>query len=124
MADRMPPADLHSNLAQFSGTEQYYRIPGMKLTDGTHYLADKGMALWLMQAIASYQGERRVKSEEFQLWILTPKGEGAVLTMHSDSDQPAIVTQEIEYTDFPFYPQLEPFKLYVIDNICLLPGEY
>lgn len=121
---RMPAAELHSNLAQFSGTEQYHRIPGLLLTDGAHYLADKGMALWLVQAIASYQGEKNVKSEPFQVWTLMPKpNNAATLTMQSDSGLPPIVTQEIEYTDFPFDGQ-ESFKLYVIDGVCLLPCEY
>lgn len=122
---RMPAAELHRNLAQFTGTEQYHRIHGLLLTDGTHYLADKGFCLWLMQAIASYQGQRKVQScRDFQLWTLTKDGEeGAVLTMQSDSGEPAIVTQKIEYTDFPFDGD-EPFKLYVIDGICLLPSEY
>lgn len=122
---RMPAAELHSNLAQFSGTEQYHRIPGLLLTDGAHYLADKGMALWLMTAIGSYQMERKVKGKPFQVWTLTPlAGNSAVLEMQEDSGTPVLVHQEIEYTDFPFYPQNEPFKLWVVDGVCMLPSEY
>jgi hypothetical protein len=42
-------------LAQFTGTERYYRINRKcLLTDGTRYLAEEAGAFWLMDAAASY----------------------------------------------------------------------
>ena len=39
-------------LAQFTGTTQYYRIsPKHFWTDGTKYLADHGKCYWMMDAI-------------------------------------------------------------------------
>jgi hypothetical protein len=46
---------LFSNLAQFTGTTQYYQITTRTvLTDGTRYLADAAGCYWLMDAIASH----------------------------------------------------------------------
>ena len=123
---RMSAAELHSNLAQFCGSEEYHqiRLSRMRFTDGVAYLAEHGFALWLVTAIASYQGEKHVKNVPFQLWTLTPApAQSAVLTMKEDTNEPELVRQEIDHTDFPF-DEGKPFKLYVIDGICLLPQEY
>ena len=47
---------MKNDLAQFTGTEAYYRyVGGTLLTDGTKYLANEAGAYWLMDLIASYQ---------------------------------------------------------------------
>ena len=46
---------LISELSQFIGTENFYRItPRHLLTDGTKYLAEKAQSFWLMDAVASH----------------------------------------------------------------------
>lgn len=97
-----------SHLAQFSCTEQWYRHPLCRrliYTDGVKYVAENGGgqgAYWLIDAIASYQGSKELKGEEFQIWELTVDLEKktCVLTCRADTGLPALVTQEIEYTDF------------------------
>lgn len=120
-----------NELAQFYGTEKYYRHWTRKLvwTDGIQYLQDG--AGWLLDAIASYQGEKSLSKdglEDFQLWELKVKDSKAVLTCRADSDEPAVVEQLIEYTDFP----MEYIKIYVergsLDGknecmIAMLPSE-
>ncbi len=122
------PNEFEAALAQFIGTEQYYRhwTGHILYTDGVKFLADEAGAYWLIDAIASYQ--HRIGSSShyaglqgFQLWTLTRnKGDRAVLTCQADSNQPVLVTQEIEYTDFP----LPAIKLYVEGNVLLLPSEH
>jgi hypothetical protein len=95
--------------------------------DGIDYLAEDAGAYWLIGAIASYQGSKRIRQDprlmDFQLWELTvtaKDGEhSAVLTRREDSGQPARITQWIEYTDFP----LDSIKLYLEGGTLRLPSE-
>ena len=124
----MDAGELRASLGQFTGTENYYVNPlfgtGFGYTDGVKFLAENAGAYWLIDIIGSYQIDRRVKAEDFQLWTLTRKGEGCVVSMTDGNDEKAIITQEVEFTDFP----LETIKFYVCDNgrqkVCMLPSEY
>lgn len=93
-----------SSLAQFTGSQQWFKwwCGGIYLTEGVHYLAANG-ASWLIDAIASHQRGDLLKGDlkYFQIWTLVAKGEKAVLTCKADSERPAVVTQNIEFTDFP-----------------------
>ena len=111
-----------ADLDQFTGTEHYYQhwAGKLNLTDGVHFLEMHG-AGWLVDAVASYQGEDAVRGVPFQLWSLKVQPDRkAVLTMREDSDKPALIEQKFQFTDFP----LDEFSLYVIDGILLLPSEY
>jgi len=137
---------LEHELAYFSGTEKWYRHGGfwrheILLTDGVMHLAEnggrnRGTAFWLMDAIASYQGEKVLRRHPFQVWKLTVKEiEGQsrcarLVCANGNNDKP-IVEQQIEYTDFlldeiQLYASVEP-----VDQtgkkkrvIILLPSEY
>jgi hypothetical protein len=101
--------------SQFSGSEYYYKhFTGLLYTDGVQYLAETFGAYWLIDAIASY-----ARKEPFQLWELAVHENSATLTCREDSGLRPVVTQEIEYTDFP-----ENIKLYVSNNVLMLPREY
>ena len=94
-------------------------------TEGVQYMAERGGAYWLIDAVASYQPDNRITSRpdlvDFQLWELAvAKDKSATLTMRGDSDQPAVITQEIPFTDFP----LAQIKFYVCNGTLMLPSEY
>ena len=137
---------LEHELACFSGTEQWYRHGGfwrheILLTDGVMHLAENGgrnggTAFWLMDAIASYQGEKVLARHPFQVWklIVTESDDRprcARLICTNGNNEKPIVEQEIEYTDFlldtvQLYASVEP-----VDKtgkkkrvIILLPSEY
>jgi hypothetical protein len=137
---------LEHELACFSGTEQWYRHGGfwrheILLTDGVMHLAENGgqnsgTAFWLIDAIASYQGEKALARHPFQVWklIVTESADHsrcAKLVCTNGNNEKPIVEQEIEYTDFllddiQLYASVEP-----VDEsgkkkrvIILLPGEY
>jgi hypothetical protein len=93
------------------------------LTDGVLYLAEHGgagatTAYWLMDVIASYQGEKQMKRiENPQLWKIECFGEGSkrscVVSCGNNPDKP-IIKQAIEWTNFllneyELYASLEPF---------------
>jgi hypothetical protein len=124
------------NLGYFTGTEQWTRYACLcphivLLTDGALYVAEHGgedgnSAYWLIDAIASYQGEAALKRHAFQVWKLSvlppdpeipPMSVAAVLRSKQPADQDrnshrhALLTctngdekqlarQEIELTDF------------------------
>jgi hypothetical protein len=111
--------ELLRNLAGFTGTEHYYNYGALKLTDGIKYMADNCHSYWLLDAICSYQPELKGKPS-FQIWKLEVKDSKAILTMQEDSDQPILVRQDIDFTDFPL-PEIE---LWLIDGVLILPSEY
>lgn len=109
------------NLAQFTGTETYWRLSHLYpflCTDGVHFLAEQGGAFWLLDAIASWQSEPNVKNDpmlkEIQFWTLNVNvDQSAVLTCERDKGD-VVVTQEIVWTDFP----LPVVKLYLCNMEC------
>jgi hypothetical protein len=115
---------LERDLVQFCGTENWWKhwTGRITFTDGVKFLAEKAGAFWLIDLVASHQ-TARLRQEEFQVWILTvdrSKTPMAVATCQADTDEPLLVKQEIEYTDFP----LPLIKLWLVDGVLMLPGEY
>ena len=109
-------ASLKRDLEQFTGTEHYYRhVFGITYTDGVKYMAEVAGAYWLLDAVASY-----ARKEPFQVWKLMKQEAGWVLTMQEDSDEPFLVTQVIEFSDFP----MDEVTLWLIDGVLILPSEY
>lgn len=133
--------NLKHELQQFSGCDVPIRhrlAPLLCFTDGVDHLRKAGHAYWLVDAIASYygQGGRHINKlgdhfAGFHVWTLRSVDEGAVLVAAADTDEPALITQDIEYTDFPFDSDGE-VKLYasltiIGDEPCwmlMLPNEY
>jgi hypothetical protein len=102
----MPEFD-HTQLAQFIGTERYWRIsPSAVLTDGSKYVADTAGAYWLMDAIASYLPQFTGK-EDFIVAKLVRTGSAAQLTLDEGNGR-VLDQQHIEYTDFP----MSSFQMY------------
>jgi hypothetical protein len=110
-----------SDLAHFYGTQKIYKHwLCLVYTDGINYLCNNGAA-WLIDAIASHQGNpglHTVRMQEYQLWELKVNDGSAVLTCREDSGIDPVITQEIPYTDFPF-----DIKIYVENGTILLPSE-
>ena len=121
-------------LSQFTGTEKYYRHWTMRksfaYTEGIHYLVKNGAA-WLVDVITSHQMNPKLKKgdlREFQLWELKVQNNKGVVTCKSDDGKKPVITQNIEYTDFP----LDEITIYVelgsLDGeteclIAMLPSE-
>ena len=65
--------------------------------------------------------EERVKNCHFQIWKLKVfKDHTAIVNMIEDTDEPVIVFQEFDYTDFP----LDEVEVLCIDGVILLKSEY
>jgi hypothetical protein len=110
------------HLAQCTGTEQWYQhFSGPLYTDGVKQLAELCKAHWLIDAIMSHQQSKAARDNHWQLWTLSVVNSEAVLTMQQDGGLPALIRQEIPYTDFPLDGET---RLYFIDGVLLLPSEY
>jgi len=100
------------------GTDGYYNHPlGIIFTDGIKDIADTFGAWWLVDLVASWQGE--LKGHRFQVFSLTKTNETEAVVKITDGNENKIGFQEIPYTDFP-----EDITIWCVDNVCLLPVEY
>jgi hypothetical protein len=76
---------------------------------GVRYVAEKGHAYWLIDAIVSYFGSPEMKQamakdyrlQSLQFWRLTVTDSSAVLTAEADAGEEPFIRQEIAFTDFP-----------------------
>lgn len=121
-----------SDLAQFTGSETYYRVGsnGVLCTEGARYLANHGAAYWLLDLIAISQGLEPIRSEPFQHWTLDVADNRGTLTCtdggkgENDGKPVELVRLVIPYTDFP----LGRVSLFVEGGpdmpVILLPSEH
>ena len=114
---------LLDSLAQFTGTERYYRINRKcVLTDGAKYLAEVAGAYWLMDAAASYLPELGT-DDWFVLVRLVVNGSNATLTLE-DGNGDIRAQQDIGYTDFPL-PEQIIYACWDTEHwVLMLPSEY
>jgi hypothetical protein len=110
-------------LAQFTGTERYYRISRKHLlTDGTKYLAEKGACFWMMDAVASHLCE--IGTEDWFVLIRVQVSRGRAIMIYEDGNGGEHARQAIPYTDFP----LSEITLYACWDqehwVIMLPSEY
>ena len=120
---------LATQLAQFTGSTTFTRhglVRYLLMTEGVAFLADQAGANWLTDAIASYQHEARVRAEPFQVWglVVDASTRSALLTMTDGNSSTPIISQEIDWTDFP----LAEITLWAVaegdDRVLILPSEY
>ena len=114
-----------ADLAQFTGTSAYYQhLPGVRYTDGVRYLAERGGASWLIDAIAAWQIDPRVSQDpmlqQIQFWKLTVNDDQSARLVCERDQGDVAVSQEIPFTDFP----LKEMTLYFQQGMLLLPSEY
>ena len=110
-------------LAQFTGTERYYRISRKHLlTDGTKYLAEKGKCFWMVDAVASHLSE--IGTEDWFVLIRVQVSDGRAIMIYEDGNGEEHARQAIPYTDFP----LSEITLYACWDgehwVIMLPSEY
>ncbi len=114
---------LLDNLAQFTGTERYYRLNRKCVfTDGIKYLADTAGAYWLLDAAASYLLELGT-DDWFVLVRLVVNDSKAFLTLE-DGNGSVRAQQAIGYTDFPLGEQVLYASWDSEHWVLMLPSEY
>lgn len=126
-----------STLSYFTGTENYLRYSplGRKvlLTDGARYVAENGgkgtNSAWWLVDIFAFLSPAMIQSEGFIVGKLIPDKTGTGATfIAEDGNGRKLHKQHIEYTDFDFAgagaTAENPFALWFIDGVLLLPSEY
>lgn len=114
---------LQSELEQFTGTTQYYRIDRKTLlTDGTYHLCIQTGAFWLMAVFSSHLIELK-PDDWFAVLRLGVSGDSAKVVIE-DGNSNIIATQVIEYTDFPLR-QITLYACWDTEHwVLMLPSEY
>ncbi len=105
-----------------NGSENLYRHPLTKMvfTDGVKDMADTCGAYWLIDLVFSYQIQKQVRLETFQVWALK-RVKNAVFTIQAtDGNDNHVVSQQIPYSDFKY----DTATLWLVDGVLLLPSEY
>jgi len=120
-----PPASplTARDLAQFTGTAQWYRCAlNRKLlyTDGVRHVAEHGGAYWLIDEIVCAQLIRSVAAEPFQFWQLAVRQDRSAMLSCEDGNSGPVYQKHIPFTDFP----LERIAFYFTGGVLLLPSEY
>lgn len=119
---RLEPHQIKNALAQFTGTENWYRHNLMRrvlYTDGVAFLAESAGAYWLIDGVATHQLVPEIAREEFQVWKLNVEGSKATLVCEDGNDG-VVHTKKIEFTDFP----LDAITLFFANNVLYLPSEH
>ena len=115
------PEQILDNLSQFTGTVHYYKHPfGIMFTDGVKFLADECQCFWLIDAVASWQYDKKVKKEEFQVFKLKVNEDKSAVLNIEDGNYNIIAKQDIEFTDF----MLSEMELWFSNSVCYLPSEH
>jgi len=123
---KLTAQEIESELAQYYGTENYYKhyIPSMVYTDGIQAMAKMCEAYWLIDVVASYQTIKFQTANSFQVWKITKKPTRTYPEKYvvecSDGNGNVLQKQTIKFSDFP----LEEIKMYVVDGVMMLPSEY
>ena len=121
MAKNIQPNQLLNELAQFTGTVNWYRHQTFRsclYTDGVKYLAEQAEAYWLLDYIFSNQIPP-VKNQPFQVWKIVVVDNSATIKVEDGNDN-LIKAFKIPFTDFP----LSEYTLWFVDNVLLLKSEY
>jgi len=113
------------------GTQNYHRISQVKgapiATDGVVAVANEAGCFWLLDAIISYQGNKKL-DPDMQVWRLKVREDNnnREATLYcEDGKKKILISQNIEYTDFP----LDEIVLWVMpggpggESVILLPTE-
>jgi len=101
------------DLNKYTGDLQRYRHglnPCVIYTPGIQFLTERAKCYWLIDAIASYFGSKKMnraiqedqRLHSLQFWRLdVSEDQTALLTARADSGAKPFITQQIPYTDFP-----------------------
>lgn len=115
-----------TNLHHFTGSETLYYHPlfrNYNYTDGVQYLGANG-ASWLITDIFSFQNQPKIrvyaKQETFQVWTLKINQDQTAKLICDDGNNNVLFIHDYNYSDFPL-PQI---KLYLCNNVLMLPSEY
>lgn len=119
---------LASDLAQFTGTENYYRhslARTVVYTDGVKYFADTAGAYWFLDILATEVYDFVRKGEEF-VAVTMKVSDGKAVIVADDGNGKDLWKRKIGFTDCPEGEWKFYFSLWGPDgtSVIMLPSEY
>jgi hypothetical protein len=121
----MQATNLHSELEQFTGTEQYYRpslFSSMRVTDGVKYFIDQAGAYWFTDIVATEIMPKFKKYDFVTVQLVALDSEAKIVAY--DGDNKRIFLKKIGYTDCPD----GEYNFFMQDGgnfvVMMLPSEY
>jgi hypothetical protein len=106
----------------FSGTMQYYRVMGVSVTDGIHYIMENGYSWLVTDAIAVFKTCKEVMTEEFVSVELNVGKDGApAVVVYTDGNDRMLYEQSYQWTDAKVNVRLWYDRA---SNVICLPSEY
>ena len=120
-------ANIQATLPSFIGSCSKWRhalVHSFLYTEGVAYVAESAEAFWLIDLVASYLTIQRVREQDFQYWTFRFENNAGVAIMTDGNTDEPIVTQTIEFTDFPL-PSIEFYVCFDGETwTMMLPSEY
>jgi hypothetical protein len=115
--------ELSAHLAQFTGTERYYRISRKHLiTDGVKYLADQAACYWLVDACVSHLQE--IGTADWFVLVRLAVQDSRATMVYEDGNGKEHARQQIPFTDFPL-PSITLYACWDGEHwVIMLPSEY
>ncbi len=116
------PDTLRGALAQFYGTEKWYRHPftHWMYTDGVKFFADSAGAYWLLDILLTETiAAMKERGDTFCMVEFFVKG-GSARIHADDGDGNVFWNRYIEHTDAPE----GTWDFYLVDDVLMLPSEY
>ena len=107
------------DLNQYYGTENYYNVMGVKVTDGIAYIMKNGYS-WFVTDFLSLviTKHESIKDEEFLSIKLKLDGTKGLMEI-TDGNEKILYTQNYKYTNAK-----TELNLYFTNEVLLLSGEY
>ncbi|MCT2410040.1 hypothetical protein NZD88_20990 [Chryseobacterium antibioticum] len=101
----------------YTGTERYYPLDGVLLTDGVFEIAGEEECFWFLQTITLNQ--KKLANEPFQTWKLKRLKDNQFEIVATDGNENVIFEEIIPFSDFFF----KEFTIWVENGVLLLPSE-
>ena len=105
-----------TDLKQFIGTERYFDVMGVKVTDGVKYVMDNGYSWLVTDAVAVIK--TKLANEPFLSIRLAVNGEKAVMNI-TDGNNNGLYEQKYGWTDAE-----SNIEMFCTNGVLMLTTEY
>ena len=106
-------------ISQYYGTQQYYNLLGVLVTEGVKYVVDNGYSWFVTDAIAVIKCVAKVRAEPFLTVNLKLTAENEADLIIEDGNYNKLYRQHYDFTDAK-----RELKLFYTDNVLMLNTEY
>jgi hypothetical protein len=123
LATEKPDLELKA-LESFIGTENYYRVLGVNVTDGIKYVMDNGYSWLVTDSLAVIRTKKSLRAEPFlvvKFKVDRDKKQADVEINDGDKGAGPIVYHKQHYD---FTDARRDLTFYFADKVLLLAGEY